>query len=123
MSKAKNLLEAISGLTYSESPFKYQHDYKFRTEIPTKQVDVSSLPAPILKLFHKYTPATVNFTEFYTLTSSRPDNIRKLRELGILMGKNKAGECYRFESDLFFTDGKVIYTPSERSLIYLYFCK
>lgn len=121
MSLAKRLLEKMEALGIN--PLKYQPDYKFQTKLPIKQIDQSAIPEDLFRLFKKHTFPGLSIQQFFMLTSGRPENIAKVRNSGTLLGKCKGYECWSFENDLIFTDGKNLYSPSERTLIYLHFSK
>lgn len=80
---------------------------------------MSSLPEEVVKLFEKYSYAGLSLSAFYTLTAQRPQNVDKIRKSGNLLGKKGDWECWTYNSDLIFTDGKKIYSSSQQTLIFL----
>ena len=117
MSLAQRLLEQMEGL--GVNPLKYQQDYPLQTKLPIKQIDQSAIPEDLFCLFKKFSYSGLPIRQFFMLTSGRPENIAKVRNGGTLLGRRKGYECWSFENDYVFTDGKNLYSPSEKTLIYI----
>lgn len=121
MTKSSQLMSLVEKLDIPASPWRYEDVKAPVLDFPIKKVDPATVDQAILSLINKH--SFVAPSDFYCLTSVRPANIDKLKKYGTFQGKRGANLCYFFNGDVFITDGKGIYSPSQQSLIFLYLSK